>query len=159
MDDDPFSVREARPEDVPAVLGLWEEFMDHHAALDPYFRRGEGGTGSFGKWLKQRVEDEKGLVLVAESDGLVVGYLLGSEAERPAVFDEQRYGMVYDLAVTASRRRRGIGARLLDGALERFAARGVGRVELNVLTTNEPASAFWEKHGFSVYLERRFREI
>ena len=50
------NVREATSADTPAIVSLWRELMDYHAALDPFFRRAEGGEERFAEWVDPRKE-------------------------------------------------------------------------------------------------------
>lgn len=64
-------------------------------------------------------------------------------------------GAIFGMYVKEGARRRGIGSRLLDAVLD-YARRHVEAVQLTVVTTNTPAVAFYERHGFVQYgLERR----
>ena len=153
------NVREATSADTPAIVSLWRELMDYHAALDPFFRRAEGGEERFAEWVDHQHAAENGIVLVAVADGQVIGYLLGAEIEHPPVFAERRAGTIYDLAVTDPHRRAGVGSHLLEHALGWFGARGLNRVECRVARANELASSFWRKQGFGAYLEALCRTI
>jgi ribosomal protein S18 acetylase RimI-like enzyme len=159
MSAESLTVRRAEASDIEAVLELWHEFMDFHAAFGAYFGRAEDSDEEFRGWLTQRLEADRSLLLVAEIDGRTIGYLLGADADRPPVFALRRYGMIFDLAVTASHRRRGVGSALLERAMEWFEARGLERVELNVLLANERASSFWRERGFTPFLQSMFREM
>ena len=54
-----------------------------------------------------------------------------------------------DLFVTASARGRGVGAALVEAALERARARGCRRIELDTSERNDGALRLYERFGFS----------
>lgn len=54
-----------------------------------------------------------------------------------------------DLFVAAEARRAGVGDALVRLAIERAAARGCRRIELDTNEDNEPALALYHRHGFS----------
>jgi ribosomal protein S18 acetylase RimI-like enzyme len=54
-----------------------------------------------------------------------------------------------DLFVSGTARRRGVGAALVQTALERAEARGCRRIELDVNESNAGALALYERFGFS----------
>ena len=56
---------------------------------------------------------------------------------------------IANLAVAPERRGRGLGALLLDHAMEAVAARGVSRVYLEVRSSNAAARALYASRGFS----------
>jgi [SSU ribosomal protein S18P]-alanine acetyltransferase (EC 2.3.1.128) len=82
--------------------------------------------------------------LVAETDGDVVGYVVGDTIEAGAV----PVGHIKDLAVAPDHRRQGLGRRLLSRALGALAAAGAGRVKLEVRRTNESARTLYSSFGF-----------
>jgi len=83
----------------------------------------------------------------AESDGQVVGYLIGRTAG-----DEAE---VLNLAVRAEWRRRGVATALLGAAADRFRTRGAENVYLEVRAANSDAQAFYRKMGFAEQGRRR----
>ena len=150
---EPLNIRRAEPEDIPSVVRLWEEFMDFHSARDGRLRRAPDATRVFAAFLEDRLRNPGTAVWVAELERTRVGYALAVLAEAPPVFLDRRHGQIHDLAVTARFRRQGIGAALLATALAWFREQGVTRVELRVSTSNEVASAFWNKQGFAPFSE------
>lgn len=86
--------------------------------------------------------------LTALRHGEVVGYLMAWK-----VAEEWH---VINLAVTTGERRSGVGTRLLETSLEAAAAEGCRSATLEVRVSNEPALAFYARHGFRP-LERRPR--
>ena len=84
-------------------------------------------------------------VLVAEEDGVVVGFALffhnySTFLGRPGIYLE-------DLFVRPEYRRRGHGKALLSAVAHLASERGCGRLEWSVLDWNEPAIAFYRSLG------------
>jgi [ribosomal protein S18]-alanine N-acetyltransferase len=86
--------------------------------------------------------------VVAEVDRQVVGYAVASIVADIA--ELQR------IAVTESHRRSGIASELLEAITTRARAGRADRLLLEVRENNEPAIAFYERHGF-VEIDRRPR--
>jgi ribosomal protein S18 acetylase RimI-like enzyme len=87
-------------------------------------------------------------VLVAEVDGVLVGYVqLGYPTKLAA---NQHVLAVRGLAVLPAYRRRGIARRLLSAAIEEARERGACRLTLRVLGTNGGAQALYASMGFEV---------
>ena len=82
------------------------------------------------------------LFLVAESDGRIVGTVLGG-------FDGVR-GWIHHLAVVASQRRKGIGRALMQSAEEGLKTLGCPKVNLQVRATNIAVVAFYRSLGYNV---------
>jgi ribosomal-protein-alanine N-acetyltransferase len=57
-------------------------------------------------------------------------------------------GHIITIDIAESWRRAGVGTALLRETERRLAARGVRRVSLETATSNEPAVAFWQRHGY-----------
>jgi ribosomal-protein-alanine N-acetyltransferase len=88
--------------------------------------------------LSVRVTEEEGIVC-----GLVVFRTMADEAE------------ILNLAVDSTRRRRGIGSRLMEGALAACKMAGVKRIFLEVRDSNDAARKFYLRMGFTQVGRRR----
>ena len=84
-----------------------------------------------------------GLLLVAEkAAGQVVGTIM-------AGWDGHR-GWLYAVAVDPVAQRQGVGRALVATSLDRLAARGCGKVNLQIRAGNTAVVAFYERLGFTV---------
>lgn len=81
------------------------------------------------------------VALVCEADGRVSGFLIARQ-----VLDEAE---VLNVAVLPEARRKGQASALLAAACEQLRRSGVLRVFLEVRASNQPAIAFYRKHGFN----------
>jgi GNAT superfamily N-acetyltransferase len=153
------AIRPARPDDVETIVALWQELMVFHEARDPRFRRSATAAKAFANFVAGHIASEDSLVLVAEEAGTVVAYALATIAFRPPVFVETRYGAIYDLFVTDSQRRRGIGGGMVHAIERWFTGRGIRRVEVRVAVRNEVSTRFWRTLGYESYVETLHREL
>ena len=96
-------------------------------------------------WLGTLLGSDGSSTVVAESGN---GELLGfcRYGDDP---DDAAFGHIFSLYVMPSASRRGVGRRLLAGALEGLARRRAGTVRLWVFQENERALAFYSAFGFS----------
>jgi ribosomal-protein-alanine N-acetyltransferase len=78
--------------------------------------------------------------LVADLNEEIAGFILTDSAGAQ--------GQIITLDVLEIHRRSGIGSLLLREAESRLQAAGVRQVTLETATNNEPAIAFWQKHGY-----------
>ena len=60
----------------------------------------------------------------------------------------EKLGYLITMDVLPRYRRRGVATALLEEIESRLAARNVGEVWLETATDNQPAIAFWQKHGY-----------
>ena len=149
-------IRKARQRDVDYIAQLWKEFMDFHRQHDDHFSRSRRGHLQFKDFLSKKISARNALVLVAQVNRRIVGYIVASIDAYVPVFIEKRYGAIYDLMVDSGFRRRGIGRRLVCEAREWFRKRGIKRMELSVAASNRLAVRFWSRVGFKTYMERRY---
>ena len=105
--------------------------------------------------LKQAAAESQGRILVAESDGKILGYAalltyVSAEDERDEI--PYTYAHVDDLGVLASSRSQGVGAALLDACEKLARAAGQGWIRLGVLAANERARRFYARQGYGEIL-------
>ena len=147
------SVREATKRDVERVVELWAKHVDFHAECDARFLRMDGSEDGFARHLCDRIDESDHLLLVAEIDGDVVGFLNGELLKYPPCFAQREHGFIDNLAVSARWQRHGVGTTLLQHAMTWFAANGVPTVEGKVLLSNPVAMGFWRKTHFEPYMQ------
>ena len=93
---------------------------------------------------------------VAEEDGGIVGVILAG--------NDGRRGYIYHTAVNPAFRNQGIGAALVESAMEALQALGINKVALVVFSKNKDGNDFWEKRGFTtrgdlVYRDKSITEM
>ena len=114
------------PGDYEQVVDLWRE-MEKGVR----FNRSDAPEE-----LKKKLDRDPDLFLVAETNGTIVGTVMGG-------FDGRR-GMLYHLAVTASYRRRGIARKLMTEVERRLIVKGCLKCYLLVHADNDEARAFYQ---------------
>jgi ribosomal protein S18 acetylase RimI-like enzyme len=118
------------PQDYKAVYGMWE-------AAGPGVHAGRSDQPGE---IEKKLERDPDLFLIAETDGQIVGSVIGG-------YDGRR-GMVYHLVVAPNQRKNGIGAALMDELERRLLAKGCIRSYLMVLSDNIEAIRFYEARGW-----------
>lgn len=129
-------IRPAVAGDVPAITGLERENLGQDAWSEGLVREGVTGALPTVRYV------------VAEQDGLVVGYAAASIVADIA--ELQR------VAVDPGRRRAGIATALLGAVVGEATAAGADRLLLEVRESNDGAIAFYAGRGF-VEIDRRRR--
>ena len=101
--------------------------------------------------------NERETCLVADRDGIIVGFALGSILEKRG--EPWTYGYLLWLGVAPTISRQGLGRRLIDALTLRFIDRGVRMMLVDTEADNGPAIALFRRVGFDherphVYLSR-----
>ncbi len=92
-------------------------------------------------------EEEDAYLIVAEDSGTLIGFAFFL-VEDELLEDPKEQVYVQDLMVTASRRRSGIGTRIMQEIRSLMFNRGIRKMDLQVLVGNEAAIEFYRAQGF-----------
>jgi ribosomal protein S18 acetylase RimI-like enzyme len=136
---------------IPGILNVWKEFMDYHKKLDSLFTRRKNSHLKFEKYIKELIKSNNAQVLVALDKEDVVGYSITLIGFYPPVFKRRVYGLINDLAIKETHRRKGLGEQMLSKMFQWFKSHGLDRIELRVSMRNKIGYSFWKKHGFKDY--------
>jgi ribosomal protein S18 acetylase RimI-like enzyme len=143
---------------VPGIVEVWKEFMDFYQEIDPYNGRSQDGHIHMEKYLRDSMNSQDAIVLVALDDDSVVGYSISAISKRHPVFQQDTQGVIHDMAVTSDYRR-GVGGEMLSRIRQWFDWRNIDRIELSVAAKNQIGYPFWKKHGFQDYVHRLYLNI
>lgn len=143
------AVRRAAPEDIDEAARLAGMLVRMHHQHDPArFFLAEDVEAGYGWWLRRELARPEAVVMVATSDGAVVGYGYATREERDwnALLDD--HGAIHDIFVLPEARRGGLGRRLLDALVAELEALGAQRIVLSTMVDNGPAQALFVAAGF-----------
>lgn len=97
-------------------------------------------------------EGPRDIVLVAERDGVVVGFASAGpsiDGGGDAGVDPEETALLHAIYLDESAWGQGIGTALLDATLERLTGHGFGSVTLWVIEANDRARRFYEARGWT----------
>lgn len=136
----PYTLRTLGPEDGAAMLGLLEVFGEAFDDRETYGARRPGPD-----YLRALLGRDSFIAVVAEHEGAVVGGLAAYVLPK---FEQARSEVyIYDLAVAAAHRRRGIATGLIQTLKGEAAARGAWVIYVQADYGDDPAIALYEKLG------------
>ncbi len=133
-------VREARPEELPAIGALRVEAYERGGFLRP----GDPYAGA----LRALGRQGDGTVLVAEDGGRLLGTVMLAAGAAIELAGTTGAADIRALAVAPGSQGRGVGRRLLRAAVSRAAAAGVHRLLLSTQPTMRAAHSLYESEGF-----------
>jgi ribosomal protein S18 acetylase RimI-like enzyme len=144
----PYLVRDARPEDGPAMVELLNRVGQEQIYIaDEYAQL----TSEQEAQVILRRNPAVQCILVAEQSGNIAGSL---EMIR-GTMQKNRHTAVFGMALFPDFRGRGLGGGLLTAAEEWARATGVEKVTLAVFATNTPAIRMYQRLGYEEEGRRR----
>ena len=150
---DGFRIREAGHGDLDKIVELWVGLLDFHLTFDPHYARSADSESGFAEHLGGKIDAADHLLLVVEVDGEVVGFTNGNLASYPPCLAHRAHGYLDNMVVSLEYQRRGLGAALLEAAMDWFRTKGVPTVEARVHLANPKVMAFWQKTEFAPYMQ------
>ncbi|HUS69539.1 MAG TPA: GNAT family N-acetyltransferase [Anaerolineae bacterium] len=158
-EDPGFVVRPARSGDRGAVVLLWEEMMDIHAAIDSRLSIAPSWRAQVERSSRRWLGDRDNCLIVAEAVDDVVGFALGGLAGTTLGLTPGTYGHIAHMCVSAQWRRRGVGRQLFASLRDWFVRRGVPSIHLYVSCLNPVSQQFWRELGFEDYISRLWCDL
>ena len=150
-----FLVRKAGPDDLEVLLKFEQELIRAERPFDECIR--EDPVVYYD--LKNLVEDEGVMVVVAESDGQIIGSGYAREADARSYLDHRKYAYLGFMFTAAQYRGIGVNQAIIDELASWALSRGLNELRLTVYDENTPAIKAYEKAGFKKHIvEMRLRK-
>ena len=127
---DDLILRPAEVGDVSRLWELWLQDVNYHIQFDPIWSLKKGATESFSNFTREAIQKDDALVVVAESNETIIGFIHAQVSYRPPVFAASKHVGIMDLAVEESFRNKGIGSKLIERAEEWCQKIGISRLTM-----------------------------
>jgi ribosomal protein S18 acetylase RimI-like enzyme len=146
---------------MPAVgrLGALLVRLHHEFDAARFIAAAPSTAKGYGSYLGTQLEEPNVVILVAESDGDVIGYTYAGVEGWDYMALRGPAGVLYDIVVDPARRGKGVGRQLLEATLAVLAERGAPRVVLSTAEQNEPAQRLFASAGFRRTMIEMTREL
>lgn len=154
--------RKANLNDLEAICSCGKALLQYEhkfdATIDIHWLEEKEGA----EFLRERITDKNGIVLLAESDDKIIGYLAGGLVE-PEPFRNLPANSVIELEeifVDQNFRGHDIGGKLLSNFMDWAKMRGASRMKVVVSASNHGAIGFYKRMSFKEYdliLERELK--
>ncbi len=132
-------IRTARPEDIPAIIGLMREFAEFESLLD-YL---EVTDESLAEVMFGADAFVKGLIALDDEAAVAYAIFYPSFSS----FRGQRSVYLEDIFISKDYRKHGLGELMLRAVAKAGKKFGAVRMDFQVLDWNSPAVKFYKKHG------------
>ena len=152
------NIRNWRSSDLFAIQKLWLEFCRRATRSDMRLKPDCDITMT--EWLAHRFKDPGTFGLIAEFDRRPAGFLIGRVGDwesDPPVIEPRKLGIIDAVYVQDEFRRRGIGLRLVERALETMRERDAVAAETFYDAWNEESAEIWRRAGFAPWMVRAYR--
>lgn len=155
------TIRPAVEGDLDALGRLGAMLMRAHHAFDParFMSPGENPEKGYAWFLGTQLGRADAAVLVAERDGVVIGYVYAGR--EPLSWKELRdaAGFIHDIAVDESARGAGVASALIEAAIDWLRTEGAPRVLLWSAEQNTVAQRVFAARGFRRTMVEMTREL
>ncbi|MGG2055287.1 GNAT family N-acetyltransferase [Lysinibacillus pakistanensis] len=148
-------IRAATEEDAENMLAIQSEVLAEVDYLITTLEEFQQTIDEQRKWIQGKLENERELILIAQYQEKIVGWLVFQSPNRKRLAHTGSFGMM----ILKEYRGLGIGKRLLEKLLKWAELNPyIEKISLGVFSTNESAIALYKKMGF-VEEGRKINEI
>jgi ribosomal protein S18 acetylase RimI-like enzyme len=154
------TIRPATADDMETLGGFGALLVALHHELDAkrFIEAGKTTPQRYGHFLKSQLAQADVIVLVAEEDGQLLGYAYAASEGFDYMSLRGPAGLIHDLFVDPTSRRRGIGRQLMEAAMAGLTALGCERFVLSTAHRNDAARALFATMGFRPTMIEMTRE-
>jgi ribosomal protein S18 acetylase RimI-like enzyme len=158
---DGITIRPATRSDLPALGRLGALLLKTHYEFDTqrFMAPAETSDEGYAWFLGTQLRDPEVVVLVAEQDAAVVGYVYAGLEPQSWKELREACGFIHDVVVAESGRRAGVATALIEAATAWLHAHGAPRVVLWTAERNEGAQRLFERLGFRRTMVEMTREL
>lgn len=155
------AVRRATEADLPALGRLGALLLRTHYQFDSkrFMAPGSNPDEGYAWFLGTQLRDKDVVVLVAEKQAAVVGYVYAGLEPQSWKELREACGFIHDVVVDERGRRGGVATALIEAAAAWLREQGAPRVILWTAQPNEAAQRLFERVGFRRTMVEMTREL
>jgi ribosomal protein S18 acetylase RimI-like enzyme len=140
-------IREAGKTDVGQAADLMVRMKKLNGEFDPLFKVVRDAEGRATKYLNESIASKDCLVLVAELDKKIIGFLR-AEVKNRLFYEPVKEGVITDFYILPEGRRKSLGNEILNRASKKLKQMGAAMILVEFPAQNEIAVRFYVKSGF-----------
>lgn len=141
-------IRNATPHDLKDIKVLYRQLFSAMEEHQPYYFQCTGDQKE--DYILETIKDDTSDIILVEDENETVGFIIVDfhEAEASHRIVPRNFTYIMDLVVGDQYRGKQYGETLMNAAKDWAKESNCDYLELNVLSNNTKAIAFYEKHGY-----------
>jgi GNAT superfamily N-acetyltransferase len=144
-------IRVGTSADLKRVAPLMKKYRALHTEWDAaQYALKPDADKIFQRWLGPVTEDPRSILILAEDDGRLVGYLTAIVEKDMPIFVCDEFALIKGLWVEPDVRGRGVARAMVHRACEEFTAMGMPQVRIRTAAPNHAGRKMLESCGFRV---------
>ncbi|MFA5021802.1 MAG: GNAT family N-acetyltransferase [Patescibacteria group bacterium] len=146
------SIRKAKVKDLDLVSAMAVNLLKYHSQFDTYYRPAKNAKGAYHKLFRSAIFSRRKILLVAEIDSEIIGFVMALVRRKPPVFAIKDYGFITDIFIVNEYRNQGIAGLFLQELFKWFKKNRIKNIELLAHVKNDIGQKFWSKYKFKDFL-------
>jgi len=143
------TTRPGNAADFHAVVPMMRQHRLRQVALDPIlYAPHSDAERRFHRWIGMVIQDPRAMLLVAEDQGQIVGFLYATIEDELPIYQPEEFALVHEWWVESAFRGRGAGEALIERAAAELAHAGVRQLRVRAAAGDEEARAVLHRCGF-----------
>ncbi|MCL1692776.1 MAG: GNAT family N-acetyltransferase [Actinomycetia bacterium] len=142
------TARQAVVDDLPELLRMYETLEIEQSAIREIWPHADGLDVPIDVSLTPLLRADTVTAVIGEIDGVAVGFLIAIEEPLLQPLADRYIGVVHFIFTDHEARGVGVGAAMLDLAMERLVDRGIDLFDARVSPGHRLAKNFFESTGF-----------
>lgn len=152
-------IRKATIEDFDKVLEIKLESKDEERRFNPALRPVKKMVNYYKEYLKNDLSSEWRAVFIAVIKGEIVGIIVGKTYRTLKIAGYERRGYLSNLYVKKESRRKGVGRKLFEKAIDWLKSKGAKAITLEIHNENKDKVDFFHKFGFKDFTTKMVKRI
>ena len=145
-------IRKAKIKDLEKISSFGMKLLRLHKDIDSYFMPASNAKSSYCEYFRKRIYSSQKIILVAEKNKTLIGFIVAEIRNRPSIFKIKKVGAISDIYVVKKFREHGVGEKLLKEVFSWFKGQKIKYIETTVHIKNIVGMKAWTEYKFKDFL-------
>jgi len=164
---DNITIRKAKLKDLDMMVGLWNTFMKLHNdiviknnnKIRVHVLMKKNADDMFYKWTKSNIRSKDALVLIAEYDGVPIGYSMAYIKNNVRIYKIDKTGYLSDMYIKKKYQGKGISSMLKDKTFAWMRKNNIAYASVQVYDDNLHAYNVYKNWGFFEFITEMRKKL